>query len=113
MNSFNELSEERQERVRARMTPLEFGERENPEAPLPRVRHPHRHLLRLWVAGLALAALGFEPLQRETELFPTCFKIMVNRKPELDHEAVLHYLFCLWRDLQGCRVRKRPSARPE
>jgi hypothetical protein len=45
-----------------------------------------------------------EALQRETELFPTCFRIMVQSRAELDHEAVLHYLFCLWRDLQGCRV---------
>ena len=29
---------------------------------------------------------------------------MVESRVELDHEAVLHYLFCLWRDLQGCRV---------
>jgi hypothetical protein len=25
---------------------------------------------------------------------------MVESRVELDHEAVLHYLFCLWRDLQ-------------
>jgi hypothetical protein len=26
---------------------------------------------------------------------------MVESRAELDHEAILHYLFCLWRELQG------------
>jgi DNA invertase Pin-like site-specific DNA recombinase len=46
------------------------------------------------------------PAARASRGKPNYFRheIMVESRVELDHEAVLHYLFCLWRDLQGCRV---------
>ena len=73
MNSFNESSEERQERVRARMTPLELAK----EKILKRLYLVFGILIVIssslggW-SGISRAWV--EPLQRETELFPTCFK---------------------------------------